>query len=121
MPKKRKPFWSSVTRAVFPRMKLQEAGNPNVFAGRTVMARPELDAPDEKITIFDVKGCAAITGMDLALRERLIKHYQVNGTHYCHMFSFHTQMEEGRVPSDEELAEFELATNIKSIRSTDKK
>lgn len=121
MPKKRKPFWSSVTRAVFPKLKLQDAHDPRSFIGREVYARPELDAPDEALIVRDIRGCAAITGMDLALRERLIKHYQINGTHYCHMFSFHTQMEEGRIPSDEELAEFELATNIKSIRSTDKK
>lgn len=117
MPKRKlpsRPFWHKVTRAVFPKMKLEDAISPVAFVGREVLARRELNLPDELITVNEIQGCAAITSQ--GVDPVLIKYYQINGTHFCHMFSFHTQMEEGRVPTDREMAEFELAAEIKDIR-----
>lgn len=104
-----KRFFSQTFKTVFPRIKLNEfESDPNVFMGQTVLARPELDAPDEEVEIKQVKGCVA---------PHLQKYFEINGTHFCHMFSFYTQMMEKRVPSQDEMDEFELASQIKDIKT----
>lgn len=105
--KRAKAYFSRVTKAAFRKLQLHDSHDPNSYIGRKVMARRELDLPDEEIVVSDVKGCVA---------EHLQKYFQINGTHFCHMFSFFTQMLESRVPSDEEMAEFELASQVKKIR-----
>lgn len=110
MPKPKKRFWSSITRQVFPKMKLHELGDPTIYAGREVLARKEMDAPDELITIKTAQGSRVH-----------LKHFEINGTHWVSMCSFFMQMIDGRVPTPEEEAEFELATQVKEIRSIDGK
>lgn len=105
-----KRFWSSVIRTPFKKMALQDANDPRRFIGKTVLAQPNLDADAEPIKVKEVVGVRAVTD------PKLIRYYQINGTHLCHMLSFHLQVEEGRVPSKEELDEFDLATDVVKIK-----
>lgn len=108
MPKRHEPrFWHRVTKAVFPKMKLHDQENPESYIGREILARPELDAPDEKIKIEHIKG---------SLRHA--KQFEINGTHWVHMYSFFTQMLENRTPTPEEMDEFETASQITRISET---
>lgn len=101
-------FWNSIKKVTpFARMKLEDALDPNQFIGRKVLARKTLSDPDEEMTVEDIKGCVA---------PHLIKHFQINGTHICSMFSFYTQMLENRTPTEEEMNEFNLASDVKDIR-----
>lgn len=101
-------FWNSIKKVTpFARMKLEDAQDPRSFIGRSVLARKTLSDPDEEVIIADIKGCIAAD---------LIKHFQINETHICSMFSFYTQMLENRTPTDEEMNEFDLASDVKDIR-----
>lgn len=75
-----------------------------------MLAQRELVLPFEEIKIRDIRGCVA---------QELQKYFQVNGTHLVSMFSFYMQMEEGRLPTQVEENEFNLATDIKDIRKID--
>lgn len=105
--KRAKAFFSRVTKATFQKLKLHDANDPRQYIGKTIMATKELDSEPEPVVISDIKGCVA---------EHLNKYFQINGTHFCHMFSFFTQLMEGRVPSKEEMDEFELASQVTKIR-----
>lgn len=109
-----KRFWSNV-RALPKRMNLKEA-TPTDFVGRTILAQTDFDAPFEEVVISDVRGCLGLGNMPEAERSRLIKSFQINGTHLVGIFSFYTQLQEGRLPTEEEEAEFQLATQIEKIR-----
>ncbi len=101
-----KRFWNSLTRATFKKFKLEDAISPNAFIGKTVFAHK--GAPDgerESVKIESILGS-----------KRWTKCMEINGTHLVTMLSFFTQLMEGREPSPEENAEFELATEIKDIR-----
>lgn len=110
MPKPPQRFWNSIVKTVFPRFRLEDAANPQQFVGKTVLAQLDFDQPFEEIKIREIKG---------SLKH--VKHFEINGTHWVSMFSFYTQLLEGRMPTPEEEQEFDLATQIKSIRGTDGK
>jgi hypothetical protein len=101
-----KQYWSNLIRTPFRKMKLG-VDDPNVYVGRTILAQPELGAEPEEVTIQHVVGCVA---------PHLNKYFQINGTHFCHMFSFFKQVLENRLPTKEENDEFELASQITKIR-----
>ena len=84
--------------------------DPTQFIGRQIKARKERDQPDEDVTIKEVLGVRAITD------PALVRWLQINGTHLCHALSFYTQLLENRIPSDEEIAEFDLATDIVKMK-----
>lgn len=107
-------FWN-VVRTPFKKLNLSE-GDPNVFKGKIVMAQKEFDAPFEEVVVNDVRGCVALGEMTEAERARLVKSFQINGTHYCSIQSFYWQILEGRLPTPEEIEEFELATQITKIK-----
>lgn len=108
--RKQKKFWNSLVRTVFPRYDMTNAQNPMNYIGEYVLARKELDQPDEKIKIEDIKG---------SLKH--VKYFEINGSHWVSMYSFFTQMIDGKVPTPEEEAEFELSTQITKIRETNGK
>lgn len=110
MPRKQKKFWNSLVRTVFPKYDLANAQNPMHYIGEYVLARKELDQPDEKIKIEHIKG---------SLKH--VKYFEINGSHWVSMYSFFTQMMDGRVPTPEEESEFELSTQITKIKETNGK
>lgn len=81
------------------------------------MASPEWELPPEPVIIEDVRGCAAL-GLDdnPEKQKKMIKHFQINGTHFCSIYSFYVQMLENRMPSKEEEQEFEVATDIIKVK-----
>ncbi len=107
-----KRYWNSLAKNVSPlrKVKLEDARDPSDFIGRTILARTSLNSSDEPIVIADVRGCIA---------KDLIKHFQINGTHLVSMFSFFIQMLEGRLPSQAEEDEFNLASDVKDIKVKD--
>lgn len=108
MPRRPRNFFSKVTKVVFPKLRLQDAANPLQYLGQTVLAQKEFDEPFEEIKMKDIRGNVAHP-----------KHFQINGTHLVSMFSFFMQMEEGKLPTQDEEDEFNLATDIKRIKRTD--
>jgi hypothetical protein len=109
MSKPPKRYWSSLVRAVFPKAELP-LHDPNRYIGRTILAVKEEGAEPEEVIIQDVKGCAGIGA------EHLKKSFQINGQYLVSMFSFYTQLLDGRLPTPEETEEFELATDIVRIK-----
>ena len=104
-PIKAKKPKAKLTRALFSKVKLEDASDPNLYIGRVILARPEMDAPDEKIVIEHIKG---------SLHYQ--KFFEINGTHWVSMLSFFLQMIEHRLPTEEEAADFELATQITGMK-----
>lgn len=100
-------YWEQFAKNVTPlrKIKLQDQINPNQFMGKKLLARRAIDGTDEEVDIQEIKGSL-----------RYPKQFQINGSHFCHMFSFYSQMLDGRVPTDEEMAEFELASDVKGIK-----
>lgn len=107
---KAKRYWNSVVRTVFPKLALTDFGDPRQYIGKRVLAVKELGAPEEDIVITHIQGAAG------AGATHLQKYFVINGTHFVHMYSFFTQMLEGRAPTKEEMDEFELASQIKDIK-----
>lgn len=103
MPKPPNRFWSRVTKTVFPRLRLQES-NPQAYIGKTVLAQKSFDEPFEEVKIKAIVG-----------NRNFQKHFEINGTHLVSMFSFFTQMIDGRLPTPEDEKQFEDATQIKRI------
>lgn len=99
------PTFSQIVHTPFKKWKLDNVTSPVKFIGKKIKARLEMDAPDEEITIEHVCGSLAH-----------VKHYEINGTHWVSILSFHMQLEEGREPTKEEEEEFNLATEIKDIK-----
>lgn len=123
MKKSFRPFWEK-TRKLFnlasfskPELELIE---PTKFKGQTIQAQKELDGPLEEVVIESVLGCAAM-GLEKEQENRLVKYFQINGSHFCHMLSFYMQLEGDengvkRLPTKEEIDEIELATQIVAIK-----
>jgi len=107
--------FGNLVKTTFRRHKL-EVENPEQWIGKTILASKELDGELEEVTIQDVKGCMGLGAMPEAQRARLVKTFQINGTHFVPIFSFYIQLIEGRLPTPEEADEFELATQITKIK-----
>lgn len=120
MPKRVKAFFGKVFNTTFKKMRLEDSIHPDQFIGRTILASRHLDEAPEEVTIKNVQGCAAI-GLKDEEKARLLKCFQINGTHIVSMLSFYTQLIDGKLPTAEEEAEFNLATDIKDIRETNGK
>lgn len=105
MPKSKKRFSPKVFKTLFPKIKLDDVGDPRVHLGKMVLAQKTLDSPFEEVKVNSILG-----------NIKHLKHFEINGTHLVSMFSFFTQMDEGRLPTKEEEAEFELASDVKDIR-----
>lgn len=98
LPFRRKKGWR-------PKMRANEE-DPNQFQGRFLIAIKDMKTQDvEKIVIERVVGSMVYP-----------KFFEINSSHHCNMLSFYTQMLENRLPTQAELEEFELATQIKEIR-----
>lgn len=95
---------------------LQDATHPNKFIGETVWASKEFGGAPEEIIIKNVAGCAGFGKMTEAERSRLLRTFEINGTHFCSMFSFYMQLMDGRLPTAEEEADFDLASDIKGMK-----
>lgn len=103
--------FGSLVKTSFRKIRLQdEQISPEKFIGSTILARRAMDADDEEVVVKDVVGIRAVTDPKLA------KWFQINGTHMVHMLSYFTQNLEGRVPTDAELEEFELASDIVKMK-----
>lgn len=103
--------FGQLVKTRFNRIRLQDDQvSPEKFIGNTILARRSRDAEDEPVVVKDVVGIRAVTDPKLA------KWFQINGTHMCHMLSYFTQNLEGRVPTDAELEEFELASDIVKMK-----
>lgn len=110
MPKKPGRFFSAVTKMVFPKMNLAASSDPRQYIGKTVLAKKELDQPYEEIKIREVRGNLANE-----------KCFEINGTHLVSMYSFFSQLIDGKLPTLEDEKEFELATQITRIKKIDGK
>jgi hypothetical protein len=103
-----KRFWNSLTKATFKKVKLDDAISPNAFIGKAVTAQlGGKEGSEEEVIIKSVGPC---------IGQGLEKYLTVNETHVCHTFSFFSQLMEGRKPTDEELSEFELASDVVKIK-----
>jgi hypothetical protein len=106
--RKPKQFWNSLVRTTFKRHRLDDAISPQAFIGKSVFAhRGGVDGELEEVQIASVQG---------SKDKDLQKYLEINGSHLCHTLSFFSQLMENRLPSDEEIAEFELATQITKIK-----
>lgn len=97
------PFWSKSKKK--RSLQLEEA-DPRRYIGKTIIAHKELhDEEPEEVTIKTILGSMPHP-----------KYFEVNGTHFVHTLSFYEQVLNNRLPSKEEIDEFELATEIKTIK-----
>lgn len=106
---KAKQYWGNLIRTPFKKMRLEDANDPRQYIGRTVLAAKPGQEPEE-VTIKEILG---------NLKNQ--KQFQINGEYLVTMFSFFTQLLDGRLPTAEEEAEFELATDITDIKPLGKK
>jgi hypothetical protein len=122
-----KRYWNSLARATFKKVKLHDAQNPAQYIGRKVLAGKLVDQIE---TLIDGRKLPLITPILSEPEEITItsiigsrpfeKYFELNGgTHHCHMYSFFVQLMEDRCPTKEEMDDFELASQVKNIRSLD--
>lgn len=107
--------FGNLVKTRFNRIRVTE-NDPNQWVGKTILASKELDDEPEEVVIQTVKGCLGMGQMSEAQRNRLVKSFEINGTHIVSIYSFYVQILEGRLPTPEEEAEFELATQITKIK-----
>lgn len=100
-----KRFWNSLHQVRFKKIRLEDSADPRQYIGQKVLAAKEMGAEPEQIEIKHVLGSVAHP-----------KYFEINGTHWVHMYSFFTQMMEGRIPTPEEMDEFELASQITKVK-----
>ncbi len=101
-----KQFWGQLVRTPFKRFSLHKAeATPNEFIGKTVLARREMEGPDEPVEIKTILG-----------NVQYPRFFEINGTHFVSILSCYLQIFEGRVPTEEETEEFNLATDIVKIK-----
>ncbi len=105
--RKRIEGFSKLIKTQFNKLRLENAIGPQEFIGKELWVVRNLGDEPEKVLVTDIKGCVA---------EHLAKYFQISGKYLCHMFSAYTQLIEGRVPSEAELQEFEIASDIKDIK-----
>lgn len=101
-------YWNSLTKAVFKKHRLDDAISPLAFIGKSVVAhKGAIDGPEERLEIKSILGSKA---------KELARYLEINGSHLVHSLSFFTQLMEGRVPTQDELNEFDLATDVVKIK-----